>query len=78
MGSADLTDEQIAMRYPSSILEWEMKHGLARYEHNGMLYVCATRPIDEINASIQREKEAKEARRRMQKEVHSDELEDHS
>ena len=78
MGSANLTDEEVAMRYPPSILEWEMKHGLARYERNGMLYICATRPLEEINASIRREKEEKEARRRMQKEVQGNEFKDHS
>ena len=67
MGSANLTEEQIAARYPSSIIEWEMKHGFARYESNGTLYVCATRPIDEINESIRRESEQRE--RHKKKEV---------
>ena len=66
MGSANLTDEEITMRYPASILDWEMKHGIARYERNGMLYVCATRPIDEINESIRRESEQREERHRKQ------------
>lgn len=67
MGRADLTDEQIMMRYPPSILEWEMKHGLARYERDGMLYVCATRPLEEIEESIRKEREQIDARRRMKK-----------
>ena len=66
MGSANLTDEELQMRYPSSVLEWEMKHGIARYERNGMLYVCATRSIDEINESIRRESEQRELRHRKQ------------
>lgn len=63
MGSANLTEEEIQMRYPPRILEWEMKHGFARYERNGMLYVCAVRPIDEINESIRKEKEEFEKRK---------------
>jgi hypothetical protein len=62
METANLTDEQIAMRYPSSIIEWEMKHGFARYERNGMLYVCAVRPIEEINESIRKENEERARR----------------
>lgn len=64
MGSANLTEEQIAQRYPSSIVAWEMKHGIARYEHNGMLYVCATRPFDEVVESISKEREELNARER--------------
>jgi hypothetical protein len=25
--------------YPLLITEWEMRHGIFRYEHNGMLYI---------------------------------------
>lgn len=62
MGSANLTEEQIMQRYPSSILEWEMKHGIGRYERNGMLYVCAMRPFAQVCESINREREAIEAK----------------
>ena len=62
MGNANLTEDQIAMRYPSSILEWEMKHGIGRYEHNGVLYVCCTRPFEEVVESIEREREQLRAR----------------
>ena len=64
MGSANLTAEQIAARYPPSVIAWEMKHGFARYERNGMLYVCAVKPIEEINESIRREDEERAARMR--------------
>ena len=56
MGSANLTDQEIAMRYPPSIIAWEMKHGIVRYERNGMLYIAGTRPYEEICESIQKER----------------------
>lgn len=56
MGSPNLTDEQKVMRYPPSILAWERKHGIARYEKNGVQYICGVRPNDEIFDSIRRER----------------------
>ena len=67
MGSANLTEQEITMRYPSSILEWETKHGIARYEKGGMLYICCTRPIDDVCESINREREVIDAREMLKK-----------
>ena len=64
MGSANLTEKEITMRYPNSILEWEMKHGIGRYEQNGVLYVCAMRPFEEVCESIRKEQEQIKARER--------------
>ena len=55
MGSANLTTEQIQMRYPPSIIAWEMKHGFVRYEKDGMLYISCARPYEEICESIRKE-----------------------
>lgn len=63
MGSANLTEQELLMRYPPSVLEWERKHGFARYERNGVLYVCAVRPIEEINESIRKENEERARRK---------------
>lgn len=67
MGSANLTENEIIMRYPKSIIEWEMKHGIVRYEKNGMLYVGASLPNDVVFESIRREREQIIARENMQK-----------
>lgn len=67
MGSANLTEQEITMRYPSSIVEWEMKHGIGRYEKDGMLYVSAMRPFDEVCESILKEKEQRETRERIRR-----------
>lgn len=67
MGSANLTEQEIVMRYPISILEWEMKHGIGRYEKDGMLYVAAMRPFDEVCESILKEKEQTIEREKRQK-----------
>lgn len=67
MGSANLTEEEIAMRYPPSILDWEMKHGIVRYERNGVMYVSCARPFDEVCASIEKENAQRDARERMRK-----------
>ena len=55
MGSANLTEQERIMRYPPSIIAWEMKHGIARYEKNGMLYIAGTRPHEEICESLRKE-----------------------
>ena len=55
MGSANLTDQEIAMRYPPSIIAWEMKHGIARYERNGVTYICCANPLADVHGSIDRE-----------------------
>ena len=55
MGSANLTTEQITMRYPNSIIAWEMKHGIVRYEQDGMLYISCARPFEEVCESIDKE-----------------------
>lgn len=57
MGSATLTETEVIMRYPKSIIEWEMKHGIVRYEKNGMLYIRGQMPEDIIFESIRRERE---------------------
>lgn len=67
MGSANLTNEEIAMRYPPSILDWELKHGIVRYERNGVLYVSCARPFNEVCASIEKENEQRNAQERMRK-----------
>ena len=56
MGIANLTEQEITMRYPPSIIAWEMKHGIVRYERNGMVYIAAARPIEEISESIHKER----------------------
>lgn len=60
MGSANLTEKEIIMRYPQSIIDWELKHGIVRYEKNGMLYVRGQLPEDMIFDSIKRERMANE------------------
>ena len=60
MGSANLTEKEIIMRYPKSIIDWELKHGIVRYEKNGMLYVRGQLPEDMIFDSIKRERMANE------------------
>lgn len=67
MGSANLTSEEIAMRYPPSILEWELKHGIVRYERNGVLYVSCARPFADVCASIEKESAQRDAQERMRK-----------
>ena len=56
MGSANLTERERIMRYPPSIIAWEMKHGIVRYEKNGMLYIAGGRPHEEICESILKER----------------------
>lgn len=56
MADMNLTDEQLMMRYPPNIVDWEMKHGIVRYEKNGMTYVALAKPIDEVFESIELEK----------------------
>ena len=62
MGSANLTEDEITMRYPQSIIDWELKHGIVRYEKNGMLYVRGHLPEEMIYESIKRERIANENR----------------
>ncbi len=78
MGSANLTEKEIAMRYPPSIIEWEMKHGIGRYEKDGMLYVAAMRPFDEVCESILKEKEQRETLARIRKRGEANESQDHN
>ena len=65
MGLENLTDEELTMRYPPSIMDWEKKHGIVRYERNGVLYVACARPFDDVCESIRKEREQTEARERM-------------
>lgn len=51
-----LTEDEITMRYPKSIIEWELKHGIVRYEKGGMLYIRGQLPEDVIRESISRER----------------------
>lgn len=67
MGSANLTENEITMRYPQSIIDWELKHGIVRYEKNGMLYVRGQLPDEMIFESIRREREQNEKRERAEK-----------
>jgi hypothetical protein len=60
MGSANLTDNDKIMRYPQSIIDWELKHGIVRYEKNGMLYVRGHLPEEMIFESIRQERMANE------------------
>lgn len=61
----NMTDEELAMRYPQSIIDWEMKHGIVRTERNGMVYVGCARPFEDVCASIDRERRQLAARERM-------------
>ena len=63
MSIANLTEQEVQMRYPPNVIEWERKHGFARIERNGVLYVCAVRPIEEINESIRKENEERARRK---------------
>lgn len=56
MGSANMTEQEKVMRYPPSIIAWEMKHGIVRYEKNGMMYIAGIRPHEEICESILKER----------------------
>lgn len=67
MGSANLTENEVIMRYPQSIIEWELKHGIVRYEKNGMLYVRGHLPEEVIRDSIRREREQIMAKESLQK-----------
>ena len=67
MGSANLTSEEIAMRYPASIINWELKHGIVRYERNGVMYVTCARPFEAVCASIEKESAQRDAQERMRK-----------
>lgn len=50
-----------AMRYPSSIIEWELKHHIVRIERNGMVYITCT-DFDAFNKQL--DEERLEAKRR--------------
>ena len=52
-----MTEEEIARHFPQSIIDWELKHGIVRYEKNGMIYVRGQLPEDVIFDSIRRERE---------------------
>ena len=62
MENNELSDVELAMRYPPSIIDWEMKHGIVRYEKNGMTYVCCARPFKEVCESINKEEAEIKAR----------------
>lgn len=64
MALENLTEEELTMRYPPNIMDWEKKHGFVRYERNGMIYVACARPFDEVCASIDRERRQYEAMNR--------------
>ena len=65
MEARELTREELERKYPPSIIEWEMKHGIIRYEKNGTTYVCCGRPYEEVLESIRKESEQRETRRRL-------------
>ena len=67
MGSVNLTADEMTMRYPQSILQWEQKHGIARYEKNGIVYVCSTRTMESLCESILNEKVKRETQERLRK-----------
>ena len=59
-----MLDDALKIRsYPQSIIAWEIKHGIQRYEHNGMVYVCAPH-FQGTCESIAREVRQKEAARK--------------
>lgn len=60
-----MTDEELTMRYPQSIVDWEMKHGIVRTERNGMVYVSCARPFEQVCASIDKERRQIAMRERM-------------
>ena len=62
MEARELTKEELFRKYPPSIVEWEMKHGIIRYEKNGVTYVCCGKPFDDICESIRKEEESRRAR----------------
>lgn len=52
---------------PTAIIEWELEHGIVRYQKNGMTYVCCT---DWQRFMEQTEREEKEKwRKRMNAET---------
>lgn len=55
------------MRYPSSIIDWELKHGIVRYERNGVMYVSCAKPFNDVCASIDKESEQRAAQERIRK-----------
>lgn len=55
------------MRYPSSIIDWELKHGIVRYERNGVMYVSCARPFNDVCASIDQENAQRAAQERIRK-----------
>jgi hypothetical protein len=57
MAVRQLTEEELKMRYPPSIIEWEMKHGIMRYEKGGTTYVCCAKPFEQVCESIDKENE---------------------
>lgn len=62
MEARQLTAQELERLYPPSIVAWERKHGIIRYEKNGMVYVCCARPFEDVCASIDRENEQIKAR----------------
>lgn len=62
MENQGLTDKEMFMKYPPSIVEWEMKHGITRYERNGMTYIACAKPFSEVCASINREERERRIR----------------
>lgn len=44
-----------AMRYPSSIIKWELEHHIVRYEKNGMIYITCT-DFDAFNKQMEEER----------------------
>lgn len=55
IGYVGKTDGEIeTMRWPTKIMEWEMKHGIYREVINGVVYIRAAN-FDRTNASIDRE-----------------------
>ena len=55
MENDQLSEQELVMRYPVGIIAWEMKHGIARYERNGVTYICCAKPLADVHGSIDRE-----------------------
>ena len=65
MENNQLSPEELNRRYPPSIIEWEMKHGIMRYEKNGVTYVCCAKPFADVCESIDKENESIKTRFRL-------------
>ena len=65
MEARQLTEEELLRKYPPSIVEWEMKHGIIRYEKGGTTYVCCGKPFEQVCESINKEEEQRRVRRRL-------------